>query len=65
MTKKDYELIATALVMTHSSAFTSETTFPGVDGYTLTCQYMADELERANPKFDRTRFLKACGVETK
>jgi len=57
MTKKDYELIATALVMTHTSAFN------GTEGYKLTCEYMADELERDNPRFDRTKFLTACGIE--
>ena len=36
-----------------------------LDGPTRTtiCEHFADELECTNPKFDRERFLAACGVE--
>ena len=27
------------------------------------CEYFADELATTNPRFDRDRFLKACGIE--
>lgn len=57
MTKKDYEVVATGLVMTVQRAFN------GTDGYKLACDYMADELQRHNPKFDRQKFLTACGIE--
>lgn len=56
MTRKDFQVIATGLVMTVSTAFN------GVKGYKLHCEYMADELERNYDNFDRMKFLKACGV---
>lgn len=27
------------------------------------CEHFADELRKTNPRFDRARFLRACGVE--
>ena len=59
MTKKDYELIAGVLRQEVKYEFN------------LTCQEviislvhnMAKHLEKANPRFDRDRFLKACGIE--
>ena len=33
------------------------------DVYEEIAHKLADELERDNPKFDRTRFLKACDVD--
>ncbi len=60
LTKKYYEMVAGALHDAH-------TRFPEVrpdaaqqsedDAHAL-----ADVFERDNPKFDRARFLKACGV---
>lgn len=57
MTKKDYETIATALVMVPSHWFSD------IKGYISVCLYMADELERKNPRFDRVKFLQACAVK--
>ena len=28
------------------------------------CRFFADELAKTNPRFDRKRFLIACGIET-
>lgn len=69
MTKKDYELIADAII---GEAFTSynpsDEDFDLVDGmdYDTVEQLagaIADALKRDNPRFDRSRFLKACGLE--
>ena len=60
MTKKDYVRIAAALAR-------SKDAFRGSDGMRVQWQedvsVIADALADDNPKFDRARFLKACGVE--
>ncbi len=60
MTKKDFELIAAAV----SRASAWQPTEHVTRAYAL--QHVADELADAlattNPKFDRARFLAACGV---
>jgi hypothetical protein len=59
MTKKDYELIAG--VMARLSA---DFTNGGEDtvSLSLVAQELADVLDTTNPRFDRARFLTACGV---
>jgi hypothetical protein len=57
MTKKDYELIANGFVMTLTSAYN------GPEGYKLAVEYMADELEHENPRFNRIKFMEACGIK--
>ena len=52
MTKKDYELIARAIYKTQSLG----------DNHLYVVDMIADELQRANPKFNRTRFMQACGI---
>ena len=55
MTRKDYVMIAEVIATSwHSSAETKRDL----------AQNMADALETDNPRFDRDRFLKACGVTT-
>jgi hypothetical protein len=59
MSKKDYVLIA--------SAISESRVFAGSDdknGITLATFSIADKLQRENPRFDRGRFLTACGVES-
>ena len=57
MTKKDYELIAEVL-LNNVSGVASEP-------YAITLvNDMANALQDDNPKFDRNKFLIACGVET-
>jgi hypothetical protein len=60
MTRKDYVLIATALnrARDHGSFNYEEKSQHEFD-----CHYVADALSQDNPRFDRARFLKACGVE--
>lgn len=56
MTKKDYEVIARAL-----DAPSCELMNAGV--YELVAKALADALEADNKKFDRDKFLTACGVK--
>jgi hypothetical protein len=55
MTKKDYELIAGAIRTMY---------FVGDLKQRHVAERMADHLEKAYPKFDRQKFLTACGIET-
>jgi hypothetical protein len=61
MTRKDYELLAEAIRLTRNKA-----DFQGftVEESTLSAvaNSMAQLLEYENPRFDRKRFLEACGV---
>jgi hypothetical protein len=54
MTKKDFELIAEALFLSREAE----------DDIANICQRMADTLATTNPRFDRERFLIACGVKS-
>jgi len=56
MTLKDYELIAGAIAE-ERRAHSAPSRF-GVDS---TADAVASALARDNPRFDRERFLKACG----
>ena len=64
MTRKDYELIAAAL--RRSSCEVADRTSDYGDGvrtqFNVTASMLATALESTNPRFDRSRFLKACGV---
>lgn len=53
MTKKDYVLIASVFA-NHDNEIRS---------IADVAEGLADMLERDNPRFDRSRFLKACGIE--
>jgi hypothetical protein len=57
MTKKHYEAIAEVLQKLHSDWSHDNTIIPTVAGH------LAGYFEQDNPRFDRDRFLKACGVE--
>jgi hypothetical protein len=54
MTKKDFELIAKVVARS--------TIGKGQEARTGIANAFADELEEINPRFDRARFLTACGV---
>lgn len=56
MTKKDYELIASVIIRYKDSLYTKE------QHMDIACDF-ADKLAEKNTKFDRAKFLKACGVE--
>lgn len=60
MTKKDYEKIAKALHKTgHDHDWLGDA---GKKAWEFACMDMADMLAEDNPRFDRDRFLAACGV---
>lgn len=58
MTKKDFELIANAM---------RSNTYEGMDNLRYAihsdyCRTLATELSLKHPRFDRDKFLTACGV---
>lgn len=61
MTKKDYELIAGGIrqgllaVKGHNIR---------TEAVTMTAKFLAIELKLDNPRFNKTKFLQACGIET-
>jgi hypothetical protein len=57
MTRKDYNLIAGVFSGIAEVIDINETV--GAD----LARRLADEFEQDNPRFDRARFLAACGVE--
>lgn len=71
MTKKDYELIARALKQSYDNASTlvvvekntkkPKSEAPLLRGIAFTVLTMTAHLERTNARFDRARFLAACG----
>ena len=60
MTRKDYVLIAEGFKNAFS-AFT-ELSYSERWGMVKAARSVADTLAADNPRFDRERFLKACGV---
>lgn len=58
MTRKDYELIAK--VINRNAVSLTESAF--ID-FARMAEDLATELETENPRFDRQRFLTACGLE--
>lgn len=60
MTRKDYVLIAEALRITNGSIKVAP--YDAETALDLVAKVIADRLENENPRFDRARFLKACGV---
>lgn len=55
MTRKDYELIAAAIRRASDApGYAERNKFVSME--------LADALYRDNPRFDRSRFLAACGV---
>ena len=65
MTKKDYVLIAKALQLRTVYDAEDMTYAEGWHAGVSSCiDALADVLQRDNPKFDRARFLAACGVQS-
>ena len=63
MTRKDYILIAAALERSKPLPIAN----PKMDAvrrsvFEMAARNIADALAQDNPRFDRERFLKACGV---
>jgi hypothetical protein len=59
MTRKDYELIARSIFIDRES-LQEESQRQTAD---LIARGLAEQLEAMNPRFDRARFLSACGVK--
>ena len=59
MTKKDYVAIADAILSARNERETN-----AAQAITNVASYIADKLECDNPRFDRARFLAACGVQS-
>lgn len=57
MTKKDFVAIAAAI--DHAGSFSSE----AADTARTIAEMIADHAIQQNPRFDRRRFLKACGCD--
>lgn len=75
MTKKDYELIAFAIRAQINGTNQEIREFGGeqakeyglfnrVNGMKMVAWSIADDLQAENPRFDRVKFLNACGIET-
>lgn len=59
MTKKHYEAIAK--IMNEQGSKCHAIKLMGLQEQT--CEQLADYFVTDNPKFDRTRFLQACGID--
>ena len=63
MTRKDYELIAAALAATNQHKATDDDYREGwFAAASSVAHRLADSLASDNPRFDRARFLAACGI---
>ena len=66
MTRKDFELIASA-IRTRTPSRVARTNAAMDAGAFQACEdiarRLADTLADTNPRFDKARFLRACGVE--
>lgn len=62
MTRKDYELIARTLLECCPSADYGLGDDKRLSLWEMTCGALANALASDNPRFDRDRFLNACGV---
>lgn len=66
MTKKDYVAIAAAIKAARADVTNKEPLWAQrdmLDGVSLAAEHVATMCARDNPRFDRARFLNACGVE--
>ena len=66
MTRKDYELIAAAVKECRSTQNQAYYGLWCADDRTLdtVAGVLAEKLAADNPRFDRERFLQACGVQS-
>lgn len=63
MTRKDYVLIAAALASAQPDPYADGARFLERQ-HKRDCEDIADALASDNPRFDRARFLRACGITT-
>ena len=59
MTRKDYVLIAAALDAARRASNDDDVQ----EGVTFAARHLCIDLAATNPRFDRERFLEACGVQ--
>jgi len=64
MTKKDYELIAKAIYGSLIQSGSLEWQDRFIEQHRITARHVANALERTNPRFNRDKFMDACGVLT-
>lgn len=66
MTKKDYELIAGAICTVSQNTKDQTINVEARAGYWLALEQLsrilANEFAADNPRFDRERFMRACGI---
>ena len=65
MTRKDYQLIANALFRARVDIIRKEPDESHkdlTDGVGYAADWLADALASDNPRFDRAKFLRACGL---
>ena len=62
MTRKDYEVIAKAIYgsLIQSGKLSWQDHY--FDQFRMTARHVANALERDNPRFEREKFLMACGA---
>lgn len=58
MTRKDYQAIAWAMVLTYRAIEAGDT--HGMKLFRQAVFNLADELQRDNPRFNRVKFCEAC-----
>jgi hypothetical protein len=62
MTRKDFEIVATALRQGTAYACYQNSSHAR-NQHALMCNDMATSFSGLNPRFDRSKFLKACGLD--
>jgi hypothetical protein len=62
MSRKDYELLAKAIYGSLIQSGSLEAQDHFIDQHRMTARHIGMALERSNPRFDREKFMKACGV---
>jgi len=60
MTRKDYTALAADLHRIHCGIAIGDTD-KAMDAFSITIKAVADAMQRENGRFDRQRFLAACG----
>lgn len=64
MTRKDYVLIAAALARSAARKDSlPDDLHEAAAQHRRDCEELADALARENGRFDRARFMRACGIE--
>jgi len=63
MTRKDYVAIAAAVLRARNGLCTYQQVDPRAAISEVSCR-IADVMAQDNPRFDRARFLQACGVQS-